>query len=115
MTAGNFPFYWLAAPEIVLLGLICVVLIADLFIENDRRVITYWLAIISLAVTMLTILSTDPGGTEITFNGSYISDPLSHVLKIAVTGFIGIVFLYSRDYLRANDLHKGEFYVLSGS
>ena len=112
MTAGNFPFYWVAAPEIVLLGLICVVLIADLFIEDDRRVITYWLAIISLAVTMLTILSTNPGGTEITFNGSYVSDPLSHVLKIAVTGFIGIVFLYSRDYLRANDLHKGEFYVL---
>ena len=112
MTAGNFPFYWVAAPEIVLLGLICVVLIADLFIEDDRRVITYWLAIISLAVTMVTILSTNPGGTEITFYGSYVSDPLSHVLKIAVTGFIGIVFLYSRDYLRANDLHKGEFYVL---
>ena len=112
MVMGKLPFYWVAAPEIVLLGLICVVLIADLFIEDDRRVITYWLAIISLAVTMLTILGTNPGGSELTFNGSYISDPLSHVLKIAVTGFIGIVFLYSRDYLRANDLHKGEFYVL---
>ena len=112
MVMGKLPFYWVAAPEIVLLGLICVVLLADLFIEDDRRVITYWLAIISLAVTMLTILGTNPGGSELTFNGSYISDPLSHVLKIAVTGFIGIVFLYSRDYLRANDLHKGEFYVL---
>ena len=112
MTPGNFPFYWLAAPEIVLLTLICVVLIADLFVEDDRRVITYWLAIVSLAITMLTILSTNPGGTELAFNGSYVSDPLSHVLKLAVTGFVGIVFLYSRDYLRANDLHKGEFYLL---
>lgn len=112
MVMGKLPFYWVAAPEIVLLGLICVVLIADLFVEDDRRVITYWLAIISLAVTMLVILGSYAGGTELTFNGSYISDPLSHVLKIAVTGFIGIVFLYSRDYLRANDLHKGEFYVL---
>ncbi len=112
MTPGNFPFYWVAAPEIVLLGLICVVLLADLFIEEDRRVITYWLAMISLAVTMLTILSTNPGGREVVFSGSYVSDPLSHVLKVAVTGFIGIAFLYSRDYLRANDLHKGEFYVL---
>jgi NADH-quinone oxidoreductase subunit N len=67
---------------------------------------------VSLAVTLLTILGTNPGGTEITFNGSYISDPLSHVLKLAVTGFVGVVFLYSRDYLRANDLHKGEFYLL---
>jgi NADH-quinone oxidoreductase subunit N len=112
MTPGNFPFYWLAAPEIVLLGLICIVLIADLFVEDDRRVITYWLAIISLVVTFVTILSTNPGVSELTFSGSYISDSLSHVLKLAVTGFVGVVFLYSRDYLRANDLHKGEFYVL---
>lgn len=112
MTPGEFPFYWLAAPEIVLLALICVVLVADLFIEDDRRVITYWLSIISLAVTMLAILATNPGGSELTFSGSYISDPLSHVLKIAVTGFIAVVFLYSRDYLRANELHKGEFYIL---
>ena len=110
MTTGNFPFYWVAAPEIVLLALICVVLIADLFVEDDRRIVTYWLSIIALAVTLLTILSTNPGGTELTFNGSYVSDPLSQVLKIAVTGFVGIVFLYSRDYLRANDLHKGEFF-----
>ena len=112
MTPDNFPFYWLAAPEIVLLALICVVLIADLFVDDDHRIITYWLAIASLAITLLTILSTNPGGTEITFSGSYVSDPLSHVLKLAVTGFVGIVFLYSRDYLRANDLHKGEFYLL---
>ena len=112
MTPGNFPFYWVAAPEIVLLALICVVLIADLFVEDNRRTITYWLSIISLAVTMLTILSTNPGGREVVFSGSYVSDPLSHVLKLAVTGFVGIVFLYSRDFLRANDLHKGEYYVL---
>ena len=113
MTPGNFPFYWVAAPEIVLLGLICVVLLADLFVEDDRRVITYWMAIVALVVTMLTILSTNPGAREVVFSGSYVSDPLSHVLKIAVTGFVGIVFVYSRDYLRANDLHKGEFYILS--
>ena len=112
MTTGNFPFYWLAAPEIVLLAMICIVLIADLFIDDDRRIITFWLTIASLVVTMLAVLSTNPGGTELTFSGSYISDPLSHVLKIAVIGFVGIVFLYSRDYLRANDLHKGEFYLL---
>ncbi len=92
MTPGNFPFYWVAAPEIVLLGLICVVLLADLFVEDDRRVITYWLAMLSLAVTMITIFSTNPGGREVVFSGSYVSDSLSHVLKIAVTGFVGLVF-----------------------
>ncbi len=112
ITPGNLPFYWVAAPEMVLLALICVVLVADLFVEDDNRIVTFWLTIAALAVTLLTILSTDPGGREVVFSGSYVSDPLSQVLKIAVTGFIAVVFLYSRDYLRANDLHKGEFYVL---
>lgn len=112
MTPGNFPFYWVAAPEIMLLGLICVVLIADLFVDDDRRVITFWLSMASLVVTFVTVLSTNPGATELVFSGSYISDALSHILKLSVIGFVGIAFLYSRDYLRANDLHKGEFYVL---
>ena len=29
-----------------------------------------------------------------------------------MTAFVAIAFMYARDYLRANDLHKGEFYVL---
>jgi NADH-quinone oxidoreductase subunit N len=33
-------------------------------------------------------------------------------MKIAVVGFVAVAFLYARDYLRANDLHKGEYYVL---
>jgi NADH-quinone oxidoreductase subunit N len=33
-------------------------------------------------------------------------------MKISVVGFVAIAFLYARDYLRANDLHKGEYYVL---
>jgi NADH-quinone oxidoreductase subunit N len=112
MTPGEFPFYWVAAPEIVLLGLICVVLVADLFVSDERRIVTYWLAMITLAITFITTLSTNPGTSELVFSGSYISDALSHTLKLGVLGLVAVVFLYSRDYLRANDLHKGEFYVL---
>ena len=32
--------YIAAAPEMTLLGLICVVLIADLFVDDDKRVVT---------------------------------------------------------------------------
>ena len=31
-----------------------------------------------------------------------------HVLP----GLVAVAFIYARDYLRANELHKGEFYVL---
>jgi NADH-quinone oxidoreductase subunit N len=101
-----------AAPEMILLGLICVVLIADLFISEERRRITYWLALVSIAITIYTIGATDPGAGAVIFDGSYVSDSLSQVLKVGVGLFVGITFIYSRDYLAANGLHKGEFYLL---
>jgi NADH-quinone oxidoreductase subunit N len=104
--------YMSAAPEMTLLGLICVVLIADLFVPNERRVLTYWMTLASLGATLWVLLATAPEGRIEVFSGSYVSDGLSQALKIAVTGFVALAFIYARDYLRANDLHKGEFYVL---
>jgi len=108
----NLMDYIVAAPEIVLLGLICVVLIADLFIENENRVRTFWISILSLAVMLLVLNATAPDARTVIFSGSYVSDPLSQILKVAAVIFVAIAFLYSRDYLRANDIHKGEFYLL---
>lgn len=101
-----------ATPEMTLLGLICVVLVADLFVDNEHRVITFWLAMASLGITLWTLFATAPEYRTVIFSGSYVSDALSQVLKVGVTGLVAIAFLYSRDYLRANDLHKGEFYTL---
>ena len=95
-----------AAPEMVLLGMICVVLLADLFVSDEKRVITFWLAMASLAVTLATLFMTAPDGRTLVFTNSYVSDPLSQVLKIAAVGFVAVVFLYSRDYLKDNDIHK---------
>jgi NADH-quinone oxidoreductase subunit N len=108
----NLTDYISAAPEMTLLGLICVVLIADLFFDDSRRVWTFWLSIVSLAITMWTLLFTAPDQRVVVFSGAYVSDPLSQVLKITAVGFVALAFFYARDYLRANDLHKGEFYLL---
>ena len=104
--------WWVfAAPEIVLLGLICVVLIVDLFVDDEHRSVTFWLSMASLGIILwLTLgISTE---RVVVFDGSYVADPLAQVLKAGVIGFVAIAFLYARDYLRANDLHKGEFYLL---
>ena len=62
---------------------------------------------------MLVVLNVSaPVVRTVIFSGSYVSDPLSHILKITAVIFVGITFLYSRDYLRANEMHRGEFYVL---
>ena len=106
------PFWFVAAPEMVLLALICVVLVADLFVENEHRIWTFWMSIATLAVTMFTVVITGPYQQLAVMDGAYVSDSLSYVLKIAAIGFVGLAFFYARDYLRANDLHKGEYYVL---
>ncbi len=104
--------YISAAPEITLLGLICVVLIADLFVDDEHRILTFWMSIAALAITMWSLLMTAPTERLVLFDGSYVSDPLSQVLKVTAVGFVGIALMYARDYLRANHLHKGEFYIL---
>ncbi len=104
--------YIYAAPEMTLLGLVCVVLVADLFVDNEHRVVTFWLAMATLGITLWVLLATAPEARTVVFSNAYVSDALSQVLKVAAVGFVALSFLYARDYLRANDLHKGEFYVL---
>ena len=101
-----------AAPEITLLILISVVLIADLFVSDERRAVTFWLTIGSLAITAWSIIATAPAARTVIFDGSYVSDALSQVLKLGATGVVAVGFLYSRDYLRQNGLLKGEYYIL---
>ena len=43
---------------------------------------------------------------------SYVSDPFSQILKLGTVLFVALSFFYARDYLRVNELHKGEFYLL---
>jgi NADH-quinone oxidoreductase subunit N len=63
-----------AAPEITLLVMICIVLIADLMVSDDNKVITFWLSIAALAVTGWSLLVSAPESPVLLFHGSYISD-----------------------------------------
>ena len=108
----NLTDYIAAAPEMTLLGLICVVMIADLFIDDENRAVTFWLSMASLGVTAIVLYLTAGADRQIVFYGAYVADPLSNILKFATLLFVGVSFLYARDYLRANDLEKGEYYLL---
>ena len=108
----NLMNYIIAAPEIIILILICFILIADLYIDDENRIITFWISIISLIILGLVIIATSHDGRILTFSDSYISDQLSKFLKLSAVFFVGITFFYARDYLRVNEIHKGEFYLL---
>ncbi len=101
-----------ATPEITLLIMICVVLVVDLFVEDEKRSTTFWLTIASLAITAWAVIASAPTTRTLLFDGSYVSDALSQVLKLGAIGIVAVGFLYARDYLRQNGLMKGEFYLL---
>jgi len=108
----NFHDLLPAAPEITLLGLICVVLVADLFLNDEQRVITFWLSIVALIITAASLVMTAPEARTVLFDGSYVSDHLSQVLKLTAVGIVAVSFLYARDYLQQNNLLKGEYFLL---
>jgi len=101
-----------ATPEITLLIMICVVLVADLFVDDEKRSTTFWLTIASLAITAWSVFASAPASRTVLFDGSYVSDALSQVLKLGAIGIVAVGFLYARDYLRQNELMKGEYYLL---
>ena len=111
-TTFTMPDFALASPEIYMLIMACVVLIADLFISDKNRVLTYTLTQLTLFGALLITIMGAPAETAYTFSGMYISDQLSMVLKSAIYIVTYFVFLYSRDYLRDRDIFKGEYYVL---
>ena len=95
-----------------LLALICIVLLADLFVADEKRVITFWLTIAALFITGASLVMTAQETRTVLFDGSYVSDQLSHVLKLTAVGVVAVGFMYARDYLHQNKLFKGEYYVL---
>jgi NADH-quinone oxidoreductase subunit N len=104
--------YIVASPELTLLVLICVVMISDLFVEDENRAVTFWLTMASLLVVAAVLYFTAPAREMVVFYGAYVADPMSNILKMGAIVFVGLSFLYARDYLRANDLNRGEYYLL---
>ena len=101
-----------AMAEIVLGAGICIVLLVDLFVSDRWRDITYLLAITTLVATAWVAGSIGVDSREITFNGSFIADPLARVLKLFTLAIVATVFLYSRNYLKERQIYKGEYYLL---
>ena len=101
-----------AIPEIFVLSMACIILIADLYISDDNRFITYLLSLATLVGASLLTINLHTGESVLTFNGTYISDTMGDVLKIFIYLVTGVVFIYARGYLQDRNMFKGEFYVL---
>jgi NADH-quinone oxidoreductase subunit N len=103
---------WPAYPELFLLLMVCVILVADLFVSDENRIVTYGLTQATLIGCAILTYLTATGEPVYTFSGMFVDDLMSDVLKLMT--YIGtvVVLVYSRTYIISRDLFRGEFFVL---
>ncbi len=100
------------APEIFLLGATCAILLIDLFLKPAQRIVTHALAVLALAVTAWLVWQGAPSQAVFAFNNMFVRDGLATILKLFILLTTGLVFVYSRGYMRERKLLIGEFYLL---
>jgi NADH-quinone oxidoreductase subunit N len=102
-----------AYPEIFLLGMVCAILVVDLFVSDENRAATYWLTQIALAGSFAITLFTSQLDPITTFSGMFVDDLMSDVLKLLTYAGVMTTLVYSRSYVSTRGLFRGEFFVLA--
>jgi NADH-quinone oxidoreductase subunit N len=110
----NFPLpdFFPASAEIFVLVMACVVLLADLFKSERQGWLPYLLTLATLAGAFAIQVGTAGPDTTLTFSGMFVDDRLADVLKSCLYITLFTVVVYSRDYLMARGLERGEYYLL---
>ena len=111
---NNFvaPDLYPAAPEIFLLVMAIVILLADLVVGARNRWLLPFLTVASLIGAAAITVGTFTEQTVLTFSNMFVDDALSDMLKLFTYLSVAVVLIYSRGYLRDRALDKGEYYLL---
>ena len=105
--------YHAFAPEIVLVCVLVLVLITDLFVGEDNKVLVTNLAGIGLLASLIPIVTLALGNDDrVMFGGAYVVDHFALVLKglFIATGYV--VLLMSTNYVADGDYYEGEYSFL---
>ncbi len=107
----------LAAPEIWVFAMACIILIVDLFLREERRGIIHLLGMLTLIFAAIITLRADYAEAGLrsasAFGGSFLRDPMGDVLKLFSYLILAFVFIYAKFYLRQFRMFRADFYTLS--
>ncbi|MEN9886971.1 MAG: hypothetical protein RL758_1549 [Pseudomonadota bacterium] len=107
---------WLTVyPEIFLLGMSFVIMMADLFVKSASRCFTYVLTLLTLGfLAFLQGMYAQGGFTLYGFSNMVVSDPMGNWLKCFATIALMITLVYARPYSQDRGmLRGGELFTLS--
>ena len=101
-----------ALPEIVVLTGASIILLVDLFLRDSRRHVSYWLTQLTLLIAIcVTLRSAHLTGVK-AFHNMIVDDMLADFLRIGCFVSVSLMLFYSRSYLQARGLFRGETFVL---
>ncbi len=99
--------YLPALPEIVLLIAACGVLLIDLFVQESRRHVSYWLTQLSIAATALATLYVFHKTPVRTFGNMFVADAFGDVLNFLSCLTVMLMLAYSRNLPRGARIVPG--------
>ena len=102
-----------AYPEIFLLVMVCVVLLADIAWGEKKPNIAYLLAQVALLGCALITFGTAAPDVVYTFSGMFVDDAMADILKMLVYISVATVLVYSRTYISVRGMLGGEFFGLA--
>ena len=100
-------------PEAVVITVALMVLIMDFFVDKDSKALLGWFSLAGIAVAAFAtfrILGTGVSGSF--FSGTFNLDPFSIFFKFVFFIACGLGILVSINYLKSQDIHRGEYYSL---
>ena len=105
--------YHALAPEIILATVVMLVLVADLVVDETRKVMVTNLAGIGVLAALVPVITLAVDGAERSmFGGAYVVDDFSLVLKGLFLASAYVVLLMSTNYIADGDYYEGEFSFL---
>ncbi|MDE2053198.1 MAG: NADH-quinone oxidoreductase subunit NuoN [Xanthomonadaceae bacterium] len=100
-------------PELYLTAAACLVLLFDVFVKDEQRDATHWMAIFVLLVAIFLVIVGQPPQTVTAFGGMFVRDHMAEILKVTVLIATILMFVMARPWLKDRQLFIGEFYSLS--
>jgi NADH-quinone oxidoreductase subunit N len=103
--------YHAILPELILSGTILLVLVADLFLEGERKALVMPLGfagVVAALVGTLTLI----GDHRTTFGGMFVIDSFAVVFKVFFLTVAAVVLAISWRYFREGRYYQGEYYFL---
>jgi NADH-quinone oxidoreductase subunit N len=105
------PNFLIILPEIFLLSMICVILLLDLVFKS--KALVYYSSQASLVILTALTLHLFKLPVAMTFDNSFVLDPLASLLKILIYITNFLVFWMARDYVAKREMPFTEYYLLA--